>query len=104
MHSDACGSGSDRRSLLRPLPHRLEPPVGQRPPEPFGRAEPEVFQPDRADESWKIQIVSTIAASPSAVDLAEQAEAVAVEKRRADDRVGKVVGKCHAADRGQPAW
>ena len=84
-------SGCDGRGLRRRDPHRLEPPVGQRPPEPFGRAEAEVPQPDRADESWKIQIASTIAARPGAVDRAEEAEAVAVEERRADDRVGQVV-------------
>ena len=32
-----------------PQPHRLNSPVGQRSPEPFGRAETEVLQPDRAD-------------------------------------------------------
>ena len=44
--------------------HRLEFPVGERAPEPFGRAEAEVPQPDRADQELGDPDDSTMAASP----------------------------------------
>ena len=79
------------------------PPVGQRPPEPLGRAEAEVLEPDRADDELEDPDGQHDRGQSGAVDLAEEAEAIAVEERRADDRVGQVVGKGHAAHRGQPA-
>ena len=75
-----------------PQPHRLNSPIGQRPPEPLGRAETEVPQPDRADPELDHPDRQDDCRQSSAIDLPEETKSIAVEKGRADDRVGQVVG------------
>ncbi len=73
-------------------------PVGERAPEPFERAEAEMAEPDGADDENDEPDGGDDVIKLVALELAEEAEAVAFENGGADERRENVIGKGHAAD------
>src|SRR5438552_14564762 len=81
--------------------HGLTLPIRQRSPQPFHRAELEASEPphtqgdlDQKDDNGEEQ-------AERRADLAEEAEAVAIEDRGADERLQQIVAECRAPDRRQ---
>ena len=72
-------------------PHRLRLPVGEGAPEPFGRPETEVPEPDWRPGELGGPNPEDNEGMPHALHLPEEPQPVPVEDRRTDDRLHQVV-------------